>query len=94
MWLLEIHYYNKGPYHVYNYGDRALIRYENFSDVQEIMKIMLIHDSFSDCMAPFLALGVKNLESLDLRYFTGSLEAYIKGSRPDMVIVMYNAAFF
>lgn len=88
----EIDYYNKDPYHAYSYGDRAVIRYENLDEnIEESRKVLLIHDSFSDCMQSFLALGLQNLETLDLRYFTGSLEAYIEESQPDMVIVMYNA---
>lgn len=87
----DIDYYNKDPYHVYSYGDRAVIRYENFNKVQEDKKILFIHDSFSDCVVSFLALGLQKMEALDLRYFTGSLEAYIEESQPDMIIVMYNA---
>lgn len=87
----EIDYYNKDPYHAYSYGDRAIIRFENFNQVQEDKKILFIHDSFGDCVISFLALGLRNMEALDLRYFTGSLETYIKGSKPDMIIVMYNA---
>lgn len=88
----EIDYYNKDPYHAYSYGDRALIRYKNLDDsIRENKKVLLIHDSFSDCMQSFLVLGLQNFEALDLRYFTGSLEAYIEESQPDMVIVMYNA---
>lgn len=88
----EIDYYNKDPYHAYSYGDRAVIRYENMDEnVLESKKVLLIHDSFSDCMQSFLALGMQNFEALDLRYFTGSLEAYIEKSQPDIVIIMYNA---
>jgi hypothetical protein len=34
---------------------------------------------------------MQHLDALDLRHFTSKREAYIKESRPDMVIVMYNA---
>lgn len=86
-----IDYYNKDPYHAYNYGDRAIIQIENLKEIEEDKKILIVHDSFSDCVISFLALGTKNVEAIDLRYFTGSLESYIKESNPDMVIVMYNA---
>lgn len=84
-------YYNKSPYAAYNYGDRAVIRIENQDDNLPEKKVLVIHDSFADSVIPFMALGIKNMESIDLRYFTGSLENYIDTSKPDLVIVMYNA---
>lgn len=82
--------YSRDPYHAYSYGDRALIRYENAAAAEE-KKVLLLHDSFSDVVQSFLALGLRELEAMDIRYFTGSLESYIRESRPDLVIVMYNA---
>ena len=81
--------YSRDPYHAYSYGDRALIRYEN-ALAREEKKVLLLHDSFSDVVQSFLALGLKNLESMDLRYFSGSLESYIRENKPDVVIVLYN----
>lgn len=84
-------YYNKSPYAAYNYGDRAVIRIENLDANVPAKKVLVIHDSFADAVIPFMALGIKSIESIDLRYFTGSLENYIDTSKPDLVIVMYNA---
>ena len=83
--------YARDPYHAYSYGDRALIRYEN-ENAREEKKILLLHDSFADVVQSFLALGLRNFEAMDLRYFTGSLETYIRQEQPELVIVMYNAA--
>lgn len=83
--------YSRDPYHAYSYGDRALIRYENPA-APEGKKVLLIHDSFADVVQSFLALGLRELETMDVRYFTGSLETYIREHQPDLVIVMYNAA--
>ena len=83
--------YARDPYHAYCYGDRALIRFEN-ENAREGKKILLIHDSFADVVQPFLALGLQEFETMDLRYFTGSLETYIRQEQPELVIVMYNAA--
>jgi len=52
-------------------------------------KVLMIRDSFCDTMAPFLALGVRNIMLLDIRHFTGSVKAYIAENKPDVVIVMY-----
>jgi hypothetical protein len=83
-------YYNKSPYHANNYGDRPLIQIENQLTADE-HKILVIRDSFCDCVISCLALAEKNVDSLDLRYFTGSVKAYIEESAPDLVIVMYDA---
>ncbi|MGN1201664.1 MAG: DHHW family protein, partial [Eubacterium sp.] len=83
-------YYNKSPYAAYNYGDRAVIKIEN-QNASSDEKVLIVHDSFADSVIPFMALGTKNIESIDLRYFNGSLEKFIDDSDPDLVIVMYNA---
>lgn len=83
-------YYNKSPYHACNYGDQALVQIENQLPTDG-HRILIIHDSFGDCLISCLALAEKNVDSLDIRHFTGSVKTYIKTSRPDLVIVMYNA---
>ena len=42
-------------------------------------------------MISCLALCESEVVSLDLRYFTGSLENYIRTFEPDIVMVLYNA---
>lgn len=83
-------YYNDNPYGICNYGDDPLLEIENLLDAED-KKIVIIHDSFGDCLVSGLALGVKNVCSLDIRHFTGSVEKYINETKPDLVIVMYNA---
>ena len=85
----EIGYYNKSPYHTYSYGDNALIRIENLLD-DDGLRALLLHDSFSDCVIPFLSLGIEYLDAIDLRHFTGSLETFIEETRPNIVIALYN----
>jgi hypothetical protein len=81
-------YYYKNPYGACNYGDQPLIKIENQLNAED-HKILIIRDSFGDCMISCLALAEKNVDALDLRYFTGSVKAYIEESEPDLVIVMY-----
>ena len=40
-------------------------------------------------MIPFLALGVEDFRAVDLRHFTGSLQAFIQEEKPDTVLVEY-----
>jgi hypothetical protein len=86
----ECDYYHKNPYGGCNYGDQPLIKIENQLAADE-HKILIISNSFSDCMISCLALAEKNVESLDLRVFTGSVKTYIEESDPDIVMVMYDA---
>ena len=82
--------YGLNPYGGCNYGDQPLIRIENRKDSDD-RKILIIHDSFCDCVISCLALCEKEVDSLDIRHFTGSVESYISENVPDVVIVMYNA---
>ena len=77
--------YNFNPYAMYGHGDRAIMNVEN-------LMLPLIKDSYCDTMAPFLALGVRNLLTMDVRSFTGSVKAYIAEQKPDVVIVMYTGS--
>ena len=58
-------------------------------------RILLIRDSFSCTLAPFLALDAKEITTIDLRHFTEcSIEDYIKNGNFDLVIVAYNPSAF
>lgn len=87
----EPDYYNKNQYGAYGFGNRAILRIENLMETEERKKVLMIHDSFGSSVIPFFAMGLKSTDSIDLRYFNGSLETYIKETQPDIVIVMYNA---
>ena len=76
--------------HAYIYGDQPLERIEN-KMVDNGKHVLIIHDSFGNCVVPFLAMGIQYVDSLDLRHFNGSLHNYIEKEKPDMVIVLYNA---
>jgi len=82
-------YYTKNPYAAYFRDDQALVHVTNHK-APEGKKVLLLKDSFGISTAPFLATAVRNLDVIDLRHFNGSLEAYVKETRPDIVVVMYN----
>ncbi|MCI8626905.1 MAG: hypothetical protein HFI40_11645 [Lachnospiraceae bacterium] len=84
----ERDYYTKSPYSAFNYGDCPVIQIENRE--KEKGHVLFIKDSFVNCVAPFLALGVQTVDVLDIRHFDGSVEGFIKEKNPDIVIVMYN----
>lgn len=53
-------------------------------------KILLVRDSFSRVVAPFLAGICEELHIIDLRTFEGSVSEYAKEQDADIVIVLYN----
>ena len=81
-------YYALNPYAAYKYADRPLTRIHNLLN-HDGRKILFIHDSVSNCVIPFVGLGIEYTDEIDLRHFTGSLQTYIKASRPDIVITAY-----
>ena len=85
----KIDYYGKNPYGAYMYGNNALTSFENHLSKNDL-RLLFIHDSFGDCVIPFVSLGVKHIDVLDLREFTGSVQTFIEKNRPDAVIVFYN----
>ena len=81
--------YGKDPFHGYGYGSSNNF-VENLSADNEY-KILLIGDSFTNVIIPFLALKTKHIDRLDLRYFNGSLENFIKKNGPyNVCLVLYN----
>ena len=76
-------------YATFMYGNPALARIKN-TKVQNDTKLLLIHDSFSAVVAPYMALGVSELDAIDLRYFNGSLENFIQQNDYDAIVVAYN----
>lgn len=76
-------------YTTYLYGDQALTRIENHLR-PEGNKLLILGDSFDNCLIPFLALGVHQIDSIDLRSFTGSLQSYLSQNTYDLVIMDNN----
>ncbi len=52
--------------------------------------VLVVRDSYSDCLAPYLTENFSEIHLLDLRYFNGSVSAYLQMSPLDNVIVLYS----
>ena len=50
---------------------------------------MLLPESFSCAMTPFLALSCSELTTIDLRYFQGDLTETLEEIDPDLVVILY-----
>ena len=89
--LQEKDYYNGNPYEAYIWGNNAVMNIRNNKSANKT-RILIVKDSFGNCVAPFLACGVNEVTVMDVRHFTGSLETYVEETEPDAVILLYNAA--
>ena len=89
--LQEKDYYNGNPYEAYIWGNNAVMSIRNNKSANQT-RILMVKDSFGNCVVPFLACGVSEIDVVDVRHFTGSLETYVEEKKPDAVILLYNAA--
>lgn len=87
--LREKDFYSYNPFAAYMYADHGLALFEN-PEARDGHSVLLIGDSYDNAMAPFMALGVRRLDSLDLRHFNGSLQTLLKKNRYDLVMFAYN----
>ena len=60
----------------------------------EAPKLLLIRDSYSDSLAPFLTENFSEIHLWDLRYNLNSLQTYIQEHEIDNVVVLYSISNF
>ncbi|NCE65141.1 hypothetical protein D1159_11280 [Pseudoflavonifractor sp. 524-17] len=89
--VAEKDWFNANPYTLYSGGDYGLATITNHRSENE-KKILLIRESFSCALTPFLALSCSQLTTVDLRYFEGDLTSTIAQIDPDLVLILYSAS--
>ena len=89
--VAEIDYFGGNPYTLYAGGDYNLARMTNHLN-PDGPRVLLVRDSYSCILAPFLALDCSELITVDLRYFKENLMDYMDWLDPDVVVVMYCAS--
>ena len=57
-------------------------------------KLLLIRDSYSDCMVPFLTEAYSEIHLMDLRYYRMSVSDYVKENGIDEAAVVYGLQNF
>lgn len=96
--ITEKDYYGKNPYAAYSGGDYRLQIMTNKLN-PEGKKILLVRDSYSCAVAPFLSLQTAELHTCDMRnysYYVGekvNLKEYIEEIKPDYVVVLYSGIY-
>lgn len=83
----------KDKYSMFLGGNQPLCILRN-SLVEGGKKLLVIRDSYSDSLAPFLALDYSEVHLFDLRYNLNSLKAYVEENGIDQVLVLYSASNF
>ena len=84
-------WFNGNPYTYYSCGDYGLTTITNHKN-PEGPRIVLLRESFSCALAPFLALSCSELVTIDLRHFTGDLLDTVAALEPDLVLTLYTAS--
>ena len=94
--MLEGDPFEVSRYDVYLGGEYGELRLDNFSRAEGLpvqsteKRILLLKDSASLVVAPFLSLGYDSVRLLDLRLYEGDLMACIEEYQPDLVLAVYN----
>ena len=91
--LQTIDYYNENCYASFMNRNDAYAQIINLGNgnIAE-KKILFIKDSYSTPFIPYLAVGVRQIDTIYELLFTGSIQTYIEETRPDLVIVMYSSS--
>lgn len=83
-------YYGGNPYSYNSGGDYAFAQATNYYNPGG-PKIMLIRDSYSGALTPYLALACSQLTTIDPRRFAGDLLSVVEWVKPDVVVVLYSS---
>lgn len=83
--------YTANPYVAYTGGDYPLSIAENANSPGG-QKILLLRQSFSCALAPFLSRACARLDIIDPRYFEESIRDYVDQTRPDLILIVYAAS--
>ena len=81
-------WFGGNPYTLYAGGDYGIATITNHLN-PEGKHIVLLRESFSCALTPFLALSCGELTTIDLRYFDGDLMSILRELDPDLVMSLY-----
>lgn len=83
-------YYGEDPYDSYRTRNYPLIRIRNQKvKNNQGKRLLIIRDSFSAPLIPYLATDIEYVDCLYLQSFNGSVREYIRQTHPDIVLVAY-----
>ena len=83
---------HKDKYQVFLNGNHPLIEIETDKNLDK--KILVIKDSFANNFVPFLTENYGNIFLIDLRYYTESINEFMKNNDINEVLFLYNVNTF
>ena len=84
-------YYGKNSYGGCSYGEKPLVQIQNLENADK-RYILVIRNSFVSCVISGLALCEQQVDVLDLRLFSGSVQSYAEQDMLDLVISLYSVS--
>lgn len=76
-------------YPVFLDGNHAFTRIKNTN--AKGGKILVVKDSFSHCLAPFLAENYSEVVLVDMRYYKENVSQLVETEKPEQILVLYGA---
>ena len=77
------------PYQVFFGSNHPLITIETSADTER--KLLILKDSYANCLIPFLIPSYKNITVVDPRYYYDDIDALMISGQFDEVLFLYNA---
>lgn len=82
----------KDKYSFFLGGNTPLQKIE--TGVKDAPSLLIVRDSYADCLVPFLLEDFSEIHLIDLRYFRAGLSDYIRNNSIDEVLVIYSVSDF
>ncbi len=82
----------KDKYAMFLGGNTPLLQIR--TPISEGKRLLLLRDSFADCLTPFLLSHYSEIHLIDLRYYKSSILDYITEHEIDQVLILYSVADF
>ena len=80
-------------YTVYLDGNQPIVRITNPANAGK-GKLLVIRDSYANCIGPMLVESYEEVVMIDLRYYKQSISAMVEAEGIDNVLVMYSIGNF
>lgn len=86
----------KEKYAVYIGGNNAIVRIFTENGKEDNGRLLLIKDSFTHCLVPFLTNHYSEIVILDMRHFNAGIEFFLNSEKEDFddILVLYNVKNF
>ncbi len=82
----------KDKYQVFTGGNHPLINIKTANNLDK--KLLIVKDSYANSMIPFLTENYGEIDVIDLRYYTDSLQDFINTKNITDILFMYNVNTF